>query len=65
LGELNDLETAEALLVQLVGTEREGEAMLDYAARRLKQSEAGGDEIATAEAAYGELIEAGRFWRSR
>ena len=58
LGELNDLETARALLASLVPAEA-----MKSADHWLRPSAPQDDPIDAAEEAYGRLIEAGPFWR--
>jgi CHAD domain-containing protein len=58
LGELNDLETARALLASLVPAEA-----MKSADHWLQPNAPQGDPIDAAEGAYGRLVEAGPFWR--
>lgn len=63
LGELNDVETAHQMLVRLVGTGKQADAMLRYADCALAANGSGEEQLEAAEAAYGTLRAVGPFWR--
>lgn len=62
LGDLNDLETAQELLSQLLAGQKDAKAMIGHATRTLGQAKPD-EQIASSEAAYARFAEVGPFWR--
>lgn len=63
LGELNDVETAQALLARMLGSGKRAEAMMRHAERALAAREPEAAQVAAAGRAYAQLREIGPFWR--
>jgi len=63
LGELNDLETARALLGEMLGGTHETAAALRYAGEQLEPEGSEAGQLEAAQKAHDELVEVGRFWR--
>ena len=63
LGELNDVETARALLANMLQGRADSDEMLRYANSSLEAPESEDMQLAAAQKAYAELVEVGRFWR--